>query len=461
MKWLRKSLQLWLEFIIFAPIPIMIGILLFPKALMLYWFAVMLSSPLIGLVLRGILHLRRNWMLLPFALGWGWLAVEITVSWSNHQALASFNQWIIAIIVTSVLAILLFYRGAMLVSRAWEDLFPPQYQWSGLIVYFFSYFFFRYSETLAPYESWVLGLGLFSLGFILWNSNSIFLQEASQARWSNTSLPRSLVKMNKIFIIGLFGIIVLLGSIKQIKDTLHDWLRMLWNYLFSGEVQEEIVPEQQQPLPDFQLGIEDVPHETALFWRILELVFYWAVGIGIVVGLIWLIIIIMPQLRRAIIELFHKIIAFLRRNNNDEEAHTAYVDEASKLTGWNWRKALQNRLRKWRRREAKELKWSELIDQRAKVRYLYRQLVAQAVALGYSFRPQLTPAETFEDIKQWQKHMQHASSHDTRRTAKAKMNSKLIQQLNAQLSSLYNEARYSLNELPEELIQQWKKESEG
>lgn len=465
MSWIRKCLQLWMELILFAPVVIMAGVLAFPESQRLLWFSLLAAGSIAGLFVRGVLRLRRNWILLPIGVVWTVGVVELTAGWTQSSMFASFGQWLIAIVATCLFALVIFYRGTLIVSRTWEDMFPVQFRWFGLIAYFFGYFFFRYTDQLEPFLPWVYWLGLFCLGFVLWNSNALFLREASHSRGNQPNLSRSVRRMNRTMIVLSYILILVLGSFQQIKDMLEHWIRVLWGLLPRGEEQEEPMPEPP-PAPDIQLGDGIEPTEPSIFWRILELVFYWAVGLALAVGLIGLLIYAMPRLGRGLFKLMERFFAFLKRSNEDLDQSTSYIDEESKLGGWKeWRKAMQNRIAQWRqRKDKKEPKWSDLTNNRERVRFLYRRLLARTVALGYVFKPQLTPQETIEDMIRWHTHQANQLKKRDRdgdsRESRISHSKLRLSSDATEWAKLYNRGRYSDEELPDELIQRWKNETD-
>ncbi|MDO3408754.1 hypothetical protein QWJ34_03140 [Saccharibacillus sp. CPCC 101409] len=212
-----------------------------------------------------------------------------------------------------------------------------------------------------------------------------------------------LLRVNLVFMAGLLLLILIVGGATQIASVL-EWLYRVWAYLLGGDVGGTRTPPPDVPIdttPVLKEYCSQPVHNTEEFKRLCsppgdESNSDWGRAvIWIVAGAAGLVVLAVVY---AVLNLLYGILAdwlpgwlkrFLEmlrlvRPPAEQEGRETYIDTTEKLTGRPERAA-----RSVRRAYAEP----EDAPRRA-----YWRLVREAIARGYKFRPQLTPAETGREI---------------------------------------------------------------
>lgn len=444
MKTLRRLMSKWLlgtlEFILFLPATIILGILLAPPLTMEHWLLVLLLCYYLGSLSRALIGRFSQWVYLLLG-AVVVAALFISVSGLGYLAILS---WMIGQ--------LFFFRGYQFFVRHWIDLFPPNLFWAGLAIYLLTSMFYYQVEGLQPY------LGLYTVGGIctviicLWMTNTLHLNAAKRfGKKEGTSLPKSLVRHNRILVL-LFTILVfVIAFFSVIKKFVVETLKwifsgIVWVFLWLGSLLSSGVEE---PIPEGD-GVDAIPElplsEPSWLANFLSSIAKY-VGMFLFILLFALLVWKLSQLLFKLVKI---IIAKLQTRDVETIDTQGYIDENSKVISMKeMGQSYRDRFQQWLAdRLRREPKWSQLTTNSERVRYLYRHWLLHRIADGFQYKPELTPSEIEQEIAQ--------SGSKLLGNSKAKTSdvhtSELIQ--------AYNDVRYGEKELDDEQVRRMRENME-
>lgn len=216
---------------------------------------------------------------------------------------------------------------------------------------------------------------------------------------------------------------------------------------------KEPAAEEPPAMPQPQMPVME-PGEPSVWAQILDYLAY-AVGIAILLAIVYVVLSRLYRHRR---DLWEKWMAWMRKilryRARTESVATGYTDEESSL--FSWEETLQrmrnNRLGRLFARQT-EPGYDQLPDNRAKVRYLYRQWLRDLAARGFEVKRYYTPLELKTDVESWSRREREKA--DKRRRS----DSSSMQDRDA-LIELYYEARYRDREPAEEELEKVRRQQD-
>lgn len=428
---LKRLCQGIVEIIVFLPVILALAIYFIPSSLHFVWF---LSLPLffiVGIVFGVILRGKRKW-----------IHTILFVFLSFFYAFEIIDSTIGAIIVSLVVGYLFLYRGLLFVENTWANVFPVTFFWAGLLIYFFSYFFYLNNEALSPYLSVITWAGVLSIVITLFVTNSRHLADATLSGEDNPHVNRTLKWQNRFFLIITIVVVFFIvnfnliqGAFYSIVGTILYWVSWFFN-LFNSEDP----PVDGSVTPDFSMEMGE-ESETSVLGEMIGQIFMVIGYIAVIVfGFIFLYF-LMKKLWFVFMHISNWIIKFLNGmvgglNNIQEKSH--YVDEKESVINWEeWRKNSGERVRNWLSSFKGGPRWEELNNNRDKIRFLYRHFMFQRVKEGFEMRSSRTPLENIDKIKE--KYDINAEESDL-----------------DQLGEAYIKARYSEKEMSDEEVKKTK-----
>lgn len=312
---------------------------------------------------------------------------------------------------------------------------------AGALVHFISLFIFHQVAGLTQW-SWLItvsGLGVFFLlCFALVQAR---LDALVLARDVATGLPKPMVRYSRWLALAFAAVICLLFAIRALQRlAARLWWAMVHGVLAAIGWLGRLFPKgKQHPAPHarrspFASGHQPAPPQhvaPGLLSQIIVLVFL-AVLLGALAWVIWKRV--LPALRA------------LYRTWLDVQDGTdaGYQDEVEFIKSDRTNGPLRQR----RRSKTPLERWDELTTTQARVRYLYRRLLANQARSGYVPRHSLTATETTRDIVAWQGSEQ------------APGDALLRGSTADQLARLYDEARYGQTVISTEEVVRLKTELE-
>ncbi len=390
-KWLQSSFEL----ILFFPMILIIGVLVPLLVSIEVWFFYLTLFPLMGILYANLFRWSKRWLSFLVGMISSGFFVYILIG-NNYLDMISWG-----------IGTTLFYRGVMLWPRPWSDLFPTNLLWICLSFYFISSPFFIRLEPMQPYYGLLTIAGMISVLLVLWMSNLNNIQSINRSGRKTGHISSVMLKQNRLAVIFIAAFIFIIAFFQNIKDILVNFILMLIRFvvlailfimnLFSSD--EEIVEETsvgQPEMPDF--GFEEEKEPSFLSW-LFDMFMY------VMVFLILAVLIVFAL--RAVIKLIIKgvklLIEFLKSRQPLSTETTSYVDEKSKIISFKeLRDIYKDRLQQWLADLLKkEPKWEDLNNNKDRIRYVYRHWLLKKIASGYTFKSNLTPKETAQELSQW------------------------------------------------------------
>lgn len=415
-------------------------LILFPLLFTLY-LGIMRSIPLIvfaaflaAAYLLGAgfrrLFIRRNRLI---SLGIG-LLMGISASVLLNNFFPQSDTW--AKVLFGLLVALAAGRGVIVSERALIDSFPKVYSYMSLALYFLSYFFYGKVITVQEYQRYILIAGLITIPVVFLLSNSEILIQASQEELKESSSMPVTKKNNRVIVIITILIAAFIAGFKTLEKGLLTALKAAGRFiLYLIELlsrTKESPGLEQEPSGGGALELPPAEaKEPSPFWDAVVQV----VGTVILAAaLLFAVYFLIKQLIRLCRFLVKKIKELVEGGKWSDGMGLKYDDEKENLLDWqvirqNYSDSFRNW---WEKIRNTEPKWNQLTDNRQRVRFLYRKLVLQAIASGYSFRNSFTAKETINDLTRQER---------------------LEPEIGSMLGKLYDKARYSTETLQDTQVE--------
>jgi uncharacterized membrane protein YqaE (UPF0057 family) len=406
-------------------------------------------------------HVAIPWSKPPFLAELALMSVVYALGFAFHDTFKAVKHWqsaVAALLVPAVAAglasgtgvafpipfILLmaaWIRGRQNRLRGWDRSFPAGAGWIGMIGYFFASVIFPRVGATEPYAPWMTGLGIAALALTLYRTNSsTLIKESLPADAAmKPSVAADTRRRNQALMLGLFAVIVVIGSIRPIAEAIAGagrallaavvrLVKLLLGLLGSGS--QEPAPPPAQPQPDMDALLP--PGEPSAFAVLLEKLLFGVVIVLLAAAAVGLLYFggkwAAQWLKRAMRWYGERL------TSGDE---MGYTDERQQLIdGREW---ARERAELWKRRIAglfrREPGWDDLPDNRERARHAYRRLLLMRIAAGYEHDAARTPRETGREL--------------TRHTPLSQVEKAAIE--------LYEEARYGGKDVPDERAAELKK----
>lgn len=423
-KFVLDVLKTWAELLLYLPL-IMLYFIYFSDQSLAAILGELALFYAAGVAAGSLEFISRRIYELAFGAVFGF-AVSLAVLGLNEQG-----------IFLALVGLALGYRGQRVSKRLWQEVFPTQAFYTGLISYMIVPVFFLHNHEWKSYEGWYNLMGITALGVYFFYENHYQLMSAAHVK-SSGGVQASVRRFNRWLIAGLLAAIVFISHFRQIEHWIQHRLWLLFDWLISRVPKKEGLPKRmvQQNQPEQSDPVlSKKEHRFDMSW--LNTVFtYVAVVVLSIIGLILLYLFIfkvIPFLVQQIKRLMRMLAERRGKLEGDEEG---YIDEKEKLNtvAGSITDGLKQMLRRIGKREPS---WKEMGNNRERARFLYRSMLKKAVQQGYEFNASLTPTETSGELK----------GKDYAKNAPL-----------ASLNAVYNQARYAESEPDEEQLQQLRKQ---
>ncbi|MFC0216716.1 DUF4129 domain-containing protein [Paenibacillus chartarius] len=413
---LHGALKGWrdaiIEQLLFVPVWLAAGLYMLPDE---RWRALWLFTlPLLALCGTGIAYgTKRRWLRLVAALPPA--AAHAAVFGGGKPA------WMVALLALAACVAVL--RGAAVTGAAARAAVVQRYT-IGIACYGIGSIVASRLPEWIPYVPLLTAMGVFSLAVLLFTLNRRMLQREifSSERGAVTASTR---RHNRLFVTVTLAaaLAVTILAAGAMGNWVWSMVRSVLQWLFSSH------SEPPPPLPDEPKPPAAAPTlpagERGWLSDVLDVLLY-GIGAILLIAAVWFALRETYRRRQAIIRAMLRIVArlasyFGRMNAIDRD--TGYVDEetdlppAERLDSGSPGKGWLGRL--FKRRAGRE-RWGDQADNRARIRYLYRQWLRAWTERGGTIPPNLTPEEL----------RRHANDAET-----------------AELIRVYYKARYSDSEI--------------
>ncbi|MCX7749395.1 MAG: hypothetical protein N2645_21255 [Clostridia bacterium] len=416
-----------MELLFIFPFILIVCINLLPTSRLWPFFSLLIITQLAAIMIR-LLFLNKM-TLITYTLG-------ILFTLSIVLAVNPFN------VITVILWFLLFctfIRGVRLVSQGWSHQTSDYFFWFALGGYFFSYFIFKNIGKYYPYFGLIEILSVACVLLCLLRNNLYHLQYAASPRSGKPELPFFILKLNTLFLSGIFVALLAISSIHWVKEIVGKVVFTVVKVILILPSLLLLKTEKIPPATKKLLRLEAVKTEGtgSLIDILLQAVFKVILAIAAVA-----IILVLIELAKSVYK-HTKIVLrkFFKVSPKKERESFGFIDYKEKLDRSNALKFDYKTLKTWLSGLfIKEPKWENLKNNQERIRYIYRQLLLKSILKGYPFKRNLTPSETCKDILSWEK---SSSPKGTR------------------LASLYNLARYGSGEIKDREVEEIKELKDG
>ncbi|RXJ02792.1 DUF4129 domain-containing protein [Anaerobacillus alkaliphilus] len=381
-----------IEYMIIFPIILFIGIYFSTQPLL--WAGSLPVLAFLGLLLRTILKSQKRWVYVV-------ITTVIAVSFTFF-----FNQGWVSYLLLFLVSWVSIYRGVGYGERDLEDLNPYPLLWkTGFPIYIIGYFFYRLLETLNEYLSIISWLGVLMVIISLFISNSLSLRDSTLSKNRKPFVASSIKGKNRFYIFVMVASIALITNFKIVQTFVQQLFillgnGLLWLTTFFGSDDEgemSIPPGGMGPLSSFEAS------EPARFWVLLEKVVFVVMAVGaVIVGIVLLYYAaknIVSWLKKSFRWLQQFLTNVFHLRPREDDGDYQYIDEKESLvdfTTWGNKKTTQARER-FRKLLQSKPNWEEL-SSAEKVRYVFREFVAEQQKRGYQFKQSETPNEIVQIV---------------------------------------------------------------
>lgn len=392
---MRKNLLVTLsqgmvEYLLFFPILLIIGILVIGPSLSI-WLITIFVLFLVGLMYKTLFPYQH------------WLVYAVVSLLIGVLSSCLFYEQLLFGILLAMIHPIFIYRGMMYASHAWNRLLSTGFLWfGGFIIYFISYFLFRYVEKLYPYLTLITVCGVIAIVLILFLSNSVQLKSATLSKQEQPFISRTIKKQNQIFLGITVILIVIVTNAYVIWETLFNRLRAIiqWLLRFTSSSEGEPVTEQAPPAMAPDLGLER--GEPSALAKFLEMIMIYIFYVFLVFAVIALILLFIKKSRLWLKKTIHSLFLFLKQIMNrttEQKEADHYVDEKESVFDWKeWSKEQRDKAKGLLENIFKrEPRWESLSNQQ-KVRFVYRRYILQRIKL-FNYKVTNTPRETLHKLK--------------------------------------------------------------
>lgn len=388
---LQKFISAWVDFWLTLPIVFTIYLLWCSYIPFYIFLSILTGTYIFGLILRSLLIKRKRIFTLI-----------ISLIWSASMG-AVFGSGITNVILIGIIAFIVACRSIVIIEQLGQGfVFPRVYYLISLLTYFITYLIYSRISGLLIYQPFLLIGGLIATVSSLIMVNSDVLMKASRADLKNsTSLP-VVKKNNRLITFIMLVVISIIASYSVLMDYTTRALRatflflirlidIIMNFLTSPVPGGPMPGEEQSPfLPPVEGG------STSPIWDTIIIIFSYLIMAVLAIFIIRFALKLAHKLYLAIVKLIKRLLYDYKQ----VDGSGGYNDEKESLMDWqSLRHNYATNIKDWIERILKnEPKWSDLTDNRQRIRYLYRHFVLRCISSGYSFKASLTSDETINEL---------------------------------------------------------------
>jgi len=245
------------------------------------------------------------------------------------------------------------------------------------------------SGKLSPYVGLLNAVGLVMIVVFLSICSVEHLREAFYKTGNKTHIPSSLLKSNITSLIIILVLIIALSMFKPFWKSIITLVKSIIVGIYS------ILNHLSSDSNNSSVGMSEIKMFGRKFSSsisILEIIFN-IMRIAVIIGFAFLTIYV-------IFKFIHKIAVWLSSKRQEDivkESTLGYVDERELL--------LKSSSKYWSNVKSflhlfnKDKPWKDLLTNRDKVRFIYRQKILSFIKKGFKFNKSLTPNELSKDIE--------------------------------------------------------------
>lgn len=368
------------EMILILPILLAISAFILPHHDLPFWIAMLGLVGLVGFFLARLINRLHT------VLG---IMIQCAISFFLFLSIFdySFAGWI-----GGLLGCITFIRGVLYANHPWEELISTTSLWYGVFFYFVASVMFVFFQRHAPLLPVIYILGSLNLLGALFVGNVLHLRMEAGFSQGAKRVSHD-VKRNNYVYVGLFSLVVTvlwLSGIARIAFTFLRDLLLGWLTKRSNDY-EDVAP--QPPMPSEVPYFDEVAETSEPSWidTLISILIYL---LGGAISL-FLLFIILRLIVNTLTRLVRSVLAYWSRRGKKSSIEWGFEDEKNVLLERN---KLKPNWSLWTRRS--KVKWEQLMNNRDRIRYLYKNSVEQAIEEGFAYRTSDTPSETIRKMRE-------------------------------------------------------------
>ncbi|MBD0383189.1 DUF4129 domain-containing protein [Paenibacillus sedimenti] len=309
------------------------------------------------------------------------------------------------------------FRGIQFTKAGWTELFPASAFIFPCMTYFIGVPIMDRIDIFHPWIGWLNGFGFCTFVIFMFTLNRTQLLRATLAstEQAQAALTETVRRLGRIWLLLLIVVVAIVAYFQQLKQgaaaIIHSFFAWVIRMLRSdapAELPPQPSPAVQQPLfPPSEPKVE--PGWFDILLQYIQVIFGYVIVIAfILVALYFIASKLAPVMLAFVRRLLHRM-----RNDERSTESKDFTDEKETLLEWKeiphlWWKQL---VRNWSSEKERQLKWTQLKNNRERIRFLYALLIGHAVGKGYAYNKALTPNETERELEtklQMPEHAVHA-----------------------------------------------------
>lgn len=372
-----KLMQSSVEILFIFPILLALAIYAYPNGNVLLIIAGLIPFYLIGILLNRLQKNKSNAF---------YVIMSLIIGISSLLIIGSFKSFSILHIIMVSFSI---FRGICISKSSWIKQSPIPLFNLLLASYLVFNVMYLMSSKLSPYVDLLNIAGLVMIVTFLSICGADHLKEAFYKSGNKAHIPSTLLKYNITSLIIILILIIALSKFKPFWDS----IILLFMSIVSGIY--NILNRFSLSSNNSSVGIGDIKMfggKLSNNISFLEII-YNIIRVAIAIGFSFLTIYV-------IFKLIHRIAVWLSNKSEEDivkENTLGYVDERELL--------LKSSSKYWTNVKSffhlfnKDKSWKDLLTNRDKVKFIYRQRVLSFIKKGFKFKKSLTPNELSKELE--------------------------------------------------------------
>ena len=392
-KMLQVLAAVWLkgtaELVVYFPPLILLGHWFIPAGHFKVWALHLMVYYPTGFVFMMLIKRSKYWLI-----GIAAAALSFSLSYLANGLSLSF-------MIGGLLGVVLFLRGVQAYGKQWYETFPSIHFWIGLIIAAFSALVMYMIAIPQQYYVWFQFSTLITIVLTLFVTNQHMLA-AEAHHYQRKAVSPVIVKQNRVMTFVLLIVILFISLFRQLSAAFKWMLLQLRNEINAWLAR--MSAHQNQPAPAPPKPMPQMPHLTAghqqasPFWHIVSVALITIAMVIAGAAAIFMLYLIVKK----VLMVFPWLKQFFSRSRQASQNEGFQDEETNLLNLQDWTQLQAGKVREWMdRMRSRAMKWDELGNNEARIRWLYRWMIKDSVRKGYHFHKSLTPLETEEDLLRW------------------------------------------------------------
>ncbi|EFM12326.1 hypothetical protein PaecuDRAFT_1006 [Paenibacillus curdlanolyticus YK9] len=384
----RTVLRALLLLLLFLPIAVSLARLALPEDRTVGWLLFIPFVHAAGQTIERLLGKYGRWLTLGLV-----IVIVLTLSYGWF----GFTQ---AGVLSAIIYGFFGIHGTVLPADGRVSTLPTAMYLFALLLDFICPLLLQNHAGSASYVPWVNADIAITVIVSLFIWNHRHLEREAHPDQKKSGVARSILWQNRLLVAAMGAVVLFLALLPALSEALRRALTALLHWISQFFASSPGEPKKQQTasMPPPQSALPGKPAEPSNLLLLLERITTYVVVIVVTLLALWAIyklIRITPGLARMMQQWLQRI----RGRERLAAIAAGYEDELELIEPNRSSKRRSSIIGRLLRKQNEE-EWSALADNAARIRYLYRTALLNRQNLGYTPKPQLTPRETAEELRQ-------------------------------------------------------------